>query len=74
MGEPEIKEIDSTLAKFKDVNRISGFAKTAVAWAVRNNVISGMADGRVAPTEGAARAQIASIIMRMDQQGMFNKA
>ena len=31
-------------------------------------------DGRVAPAEGASRAQIASIIMRMDQQGMFNKA
>ena len=74
MGSPEIENIDSTLAKFKDVNRISSFAKTAVAWAVQNNVISGMADGRVAPTEGAARAQIASIIMRMDQQGMFNKA
>ena len=74
MGSPEIENIDSTLEKFKDVNRISSFAKTAVAWAVQNNVISGMADGRVAPTEGAARAQIASIIMRMDQQGMFNKA
>ncbi|MBQ5995741.1 MAG: S-layer homology domain-containing protein [Clostridia bacterium] len=74
MGSPEIKDVDKTLAKFKDVNRISSFAKTAVAWAVQNNVISGMADGRVAPTEGAARAQIASIIMRMDQQGMFNKA
>ena len=74
MGSPETENIDTTLAKFKDVNRISSFAKTAVAWAVQNNVISGMADGRVAPTEGAARAQIASIIMRMDQQGMFNKA
>ena len=74
MGSPEVKNVDSTLKKFSDVNRISSFAKTAVAWAVQNNVISGMADGRVAPTEGAARAQIASIIMRMDQQGMFNKA
>ncbi|MBQ5995240.1 MAG: S-layer homology domain-containing protein, partial [Clostridia bacterium] len=63
MGSPETENIDTTLAKFKDVNRISSFAKTAVAWAVQNNVISGMADGRVAPTEGAARAQIASIIM-----------
>ena len=74
MKSPEVKNIDSTLAKFKDVNRVSSFAKTAVAWAVQNNVISGMADGRVAPTEGAARAQIASIIMRMDQQGMFDKS
>ncbi|MBQ5996117.1 MAG: S-layer homology domain-containing protein [Clostridia bacterium] len=73
MGSPEVKDINKTLAKFSDVNRISSFAKTAVAWAVQNNVISGMADGRVASAEGASRAQIASIIMRMDQQGMFNK-
>ena len=71
MGSPEVKDINKTLAKFSDVNRISSFAKTAVAWAVQQGVISGMADGRVAPTEGASRAQIASIIMRMDQQGMF---
>jgi hypothetical protein len=37
-----------------------------------NNVITGMADGSAAPQGTAVRAQIASIIMRMDQNGMFN--
>ena len=72
-GSPEISNVDSTLAKFSDVKRISAYAKTPIAWAVQNGVISGMADGRVAPVEGASRAQIAMIVMRMDQQGMFDK-
>ena len=71
MGEPSVSGANSTLSKFNDSGRISSFAKKPVAWAVQNNIISGMADGRVAPTEGASRAQIASIIMRMDQKGMF---
>ena len=72
MGSPSVIGANSTLSKFKDVNRISSFAKTPVAWAVQEGIISGMADGRVAPTEGASRAQIASIIHRMDSQGMFD--
>ncbi|MBQ5994855.1 MAG: S-layer homology domain-containing protein [Clostridia bacterium] len=71
MDEPSVSGANSILAKFSDSGRISSFAKTPVAWAVQQGVISGMADGRVAPTEGASRAQIASIIMRMDQKGMF---
>ena len=71
MDEPSVSNVNSTLSKFSDSGRISTFAKKPVAWAVQNNIISGMADGRVAPTVGASRAQIASIIMRMDQKGMF---
>ncbi|MBR0088747.1 MAG: S-layer homology domain-containing protein, partial [Clostridia bacterium] len=71
MDEPSVSGANSILSRFSDSGRISTFAKTPVAWAVKNEIISGMADGRVAPTEGASRAQIASIIMRMDQKGMF---
>ena len=73
-GSPDVDNVDSTLAKFSDVKRISAYAKIPLTWAVQNGVISGMADGRVAPVEGASRSQIAVIIMRMDEQGMFNKA
>ena len=72
MGSPDVSNVDTTLAKFSDVNRISAYAKIPIAWAVQKEVISGMADGRVAPIEGASRAQIATIVMRMDQQGMFD--
>ena len=69
-GAPEVTEGD-TLAKFTDKAMVSSFAHDAVVWAVQNGVISGMADGRVAPREGASRAQIAVIIMNMDKNGMF---
>ncbi|MBQ5994718.1 MAG: leucine-rich repeat protein [Clostridia bacterium] len=73
MGSPKVDNPDSILSKFSDAKKVSAFAKEAVAWAVQNSIISGMADGRVASTEGASRAQIAVIIMKMDQQGMFDK-
>ena len=71
MGEPYVSGADSVLAKFRDRSKISPYAKTAVAWAVQNNIISGMSDGRIAAKEGASRAQIAVIIQKMDQKGMF---
>lgn len=70
-GSPEVKNVDAILSKFSDADKISSYARTALAWAVQNNIISGMADGRIASSEGASRAQIAAIIQRMDQKGMF---
>jgi len=72
MRSPGVDNVDATLAKFPDKGNISDFAKTPLAWAVQNNVITGMQDGTVAPKGSAVRAQIASIIMRMDLNGMFN--
>ena len=69
--EPAVGSITSTLAKFSDGNNVSLYATTPMAWAVQKNVISGMSDGRLAPTKTASRAEIASIIQRMDQQGLF---
>ena len=68
---PTVANVDKTLSKFKDYKKISSYAKAPLAWAVQNGVISGMADGRIAPSEGASRAQIAVIIMRLDENGMF---
>lgn len=67
-----VTNLNSTLANFKDESSISSFARKPLAWAAMNNVITGMADGSAAPQGTAVRAQIASIIMRMDQNGMFN--
>jgi len=72
MKNPAVSDVDGKLAKFPDKGNISEFAKAPLAWAVENNIISGMQDGTVAPKGTAVRAQIASIIMRMDQNGMFN--
>ncbi|MBQ9413621.1 MAG: S-layer homology domain-containing protein [Clostridia bacterium] len=70
-GSPTINNVDVTLKSHKDASRISAFAKTAVAWAKQYGVISGMADGRIAPVENASRAQIAVILTNMDKKGML---
>lgn len=51
------------LAAFEDVGSVSAYARDAVNWAVDQGVINGM-DGRLAPTESATRAQIATILAR----------
>lgn len=71
VGSPEVTDAASTLSAFPDCGRISAFAEMPMAWAIQNGVISGMQSGEVAPTAGASRAQIATIIMRMDVNGMF---
>ena len=73
IGSPTVSNADKVLASYKDVSKISSYAKVPLAWAVNKGIISGMSDGRIAAKEGASRAQIASIIMRMDQKGFFKK-
>ncbi|MBQ5994276.1 MAG: S-layer homology domain-containing protein [Clostridia bacterium] len=73
IGSPTVSNADKVLASYKDVSKISSYAKVPLAWAVNKGIISGMSDGRIAAKEGASRAQIASIIMRMDQRGFFKK-
>ncbi|MBQ9413548.1 MAG: S-layer homology domain-containing protein [Clostridia bacterium] len=58
--------------KYRDWGKVSPYAQDSVAWAVKNGVISGMADGRLAPTEAASRAMIAQILMNMDKAGKLN--
>ena len=72
-GSPAVGNVDQTLKTFQDASRVSDWAKPAVAWAIQNKVISGMADGRIAPNEYASRAQIAVIIANMDQNGLLSK-
>lgn len=69
MGSPDVDT--SVLDKFNDKGNISAFAVNAMAWANANGVITGKNATTVAPTMTAARAEIATIIMRMDRQGMF---
>ena len=59
-GEPPKMNV---LATFADVGSVSGYARDAVNWAVDQGIINGM-DGRLAPIEGATRAQIATILAR----------
>ncbi len=71
VGSPDVEDVDSTLSAFPDNAMISEFAKTPMAWAVQNGVMSGMGSGKMAPVVKASRAQVATIVMRMDQKGML---
>jgi len=49
---------------FPDADLVSGFAREAMAEAVRTGLITGYADGRLAPRNTATRAQVAVIFLR----------
>ncbi len=51
---------------FSDSANVSDWAREAVLWAKGSKIISGMGDGRFAPTEQATRAQFAVILMGFD--------
>ena len=60
-GRPAVTE---TLNSFKDKSAIYDYALPAMGWAVENNIISGVADGEIAPKMSATRAQLATIMVR----------
>ena len=51
------------LSAFPDANKISAYAKEAIAWAVGEGLING-SDGKLLPQGNATRAQVATILMR----------
>ena len=63
----EKKGIDTSkrgdLSAFPDANKISAYAKEAIAWAVGEGLING-SDGKLLPQGNATRAQVATILMR----------
>ena len=52
---------------FPDADQVSGWADSAVRWAVSQDVISGTDLGTLAPNATATRAQVAAILMRFCQ-------
>ena len=57
-------EITGTLdGTFPDAGSVSSYARTAMAWAVSTGIINGL-DGKLAPRQGATRAQAAAMFYR----------
>ena len=59
-----------SLVGFPDAASVSSWARTEMAWAVGNGLISGTGSGSVAyltPQGSATRAQVAAILMRFEQ-------
>ncbi len=59
-GEPEG---NADMTAFQDTDRISGYAKMAVVWAVEQGIFVGD-NGNLKPTAGTTRAEAACVIMR----------
>lgn len=53
---------EADLNKFKDVGNISGFAKAALAWANKHDIVKGNSDGTLNPKGSATRAEIAQMV------------
>ena len=60
-------ESSSDLSGYADQGSVSGWAATAMGWAVENGLLSGSGGGTLAPQGQATRAQVAAILMRFVQ-------
>ena len=70
----ESKGVDTSkraeLASFPDADKVSAYAKDAMAWAVENGLVNGIKNGSettLAPQGTATRAQVAAILARYVQ-------
>ena len=61
------KPDESALNQFKDKNKISSYAREAMAWAVSSKLIQGISATEISPNGSATRAQVATILMRYDK-------
>lgn len=64
----QVKGYDLTankdLSAFADASSVSGYAKTAMEWAVSTGIITGVKPDTLSPKSGADRAQVATMLMR----------
>ena len=64
----KIESAESTdLSMYKDADKISGYAKTAVAWATAKNLFEGFPNGTLQPKDTLTRAQLAKLLTIVDQ-------
>ena len=64
----KIESAESTdLSMYKDADKISGYAKTAVAWATAKNLFEGFPNGTLQPKDTLTRAQLAKLMTILDQ-------
>ena len=57
-------DVDGSLSIFADGTETSSWAQTAMIWAVEQELITGVGNGRLEPGGQATRAQAATILMR----------
>ncbi|WP_458862591.1 InlB B-repeat-containing protein [Acidaminobacterium chupaoyuni] len=52
------------LSAFTDAETISAYARESMQWAYQEGLVSGVTNTELAPTAGATRAQVATLLMR----------
>lgn len=55
------------LTAFSDAGEVSAYARQALAWAVDTGLLNGVGEGRLAPGDGATRAQVAALMARLSR-------
>ena len=51
------------MSRFPDKGRVSAYAADAISWAVAQGILSGKADGTLAPQGTATRAQTVKMLV-----------
>ena len=59
----DISEV-ADITSFEDTDEISDFARDAIAWANKNELVNGTSETTLSPKDTATRAQVATILMR----------
>ena len=59
-------KVSGSLSAYPDANTVSDWAKDAMIWATQEGIINGIG-GKLSPKTGATRAQLAAMLMRMDE-------
>ena len=57
----------SAALEFADADQVASYAADAMRWMTAHEIITGVDGNRLAPKDGASRAQIAAVLMRLDQ-------
>ena len=52
------------ISSFEDTDEVSDFARDAIAWANKKELVNGTSDKTLSPKDTATRAQVATILMR----------
>ena len=62
-GMPKIASAENG---YKDFSDVSAWARDAMRWALANSIITGTDEGTLSPQGTATRAQLATLLMRLD--------
>lgn len=67
LGNPSVLASEDFMAKYQDWNKVSGYAKEAIRWAVQTGFMGGTSDTTLDPKARASRKELAQFLMNLDK-------